>query len=232
MVHNRIYKSSSCVSILSQNNPVQPPDIPFLDMFILIRSVCVGIPYVPWWCRQQSSNYFPILESLTLYTKFGRIMAGVELRSTGRSLFKQIEFYLFHVSTYFLSLLTFIINNQGNFQANSSAHSIYTRNKHHPIHKPNENLYCFILKSTFYAGIKIFNSLSLSLTVNKIEHAKYRAVLRKYWNTSCIYCMMDLFCVKVFCNTVVLNVCSVLQCNFCINLCVYDFSTQNTEPWN
>jgi hypothetical protein len=33
------------------------------------------------------------------------------------------------------------------------------------------------------------NSLARSLTVDKNEQAKYRAVLRKYWNTNRIYCV-------------------------------------------
>jgi len=59
------------------------------------------------------------------------------------------------------------VNNQENFQTNSNAHSITVRNKHH-VHIPNANLSCF-QKSTFFAVIKIFNSLPHSVTCLKNE---------------------------------------------------------------
>ena len=66
------------------------------------------------------------------------------------------------------------------FQTNSSIHNINTRNKHH-LHRANNNPPC-IQKRTFYAGIKIFNSLPLSLTILKNDKVKFRAALRKYLN--------------------------------------------------
>ena len=59
--------------------------------------------------------------------------------------------------------------------------NVNTRNKHH-INIPNANPSCF-QKSTFYAGIKIFNSLPSSLTILKNDKAKFKATLRKYLNT-------------------------------------------------
>ena len=62
---------------------------------------------------------------------------------------------------YILSLMNFIIYNQEKFMHRTCVNFMYTlckqRNKHH-LHRPNANLYCF-QKSTFYAGIKIFNNL-------------------------------------------------------------------------
>jgi hypothetical protein len=66
-------------------------------------------------------------------------------------------------------LINFNINNQENFQTNSSTHNINTRNKHH-LHRQNANLSC--QKSTFYVGINIFNSLPISLTIFKNDKAK------------------------------------------------------------
>jgi len=37
--------------------------------------------------------------------------------------------------------MSFIINNQENFQMDTSVHSINTRNKHH-LHRPSANLTC------------------------------------------------------------------------------------------
>jgi len=42
-------------------------------------------------------------------------------------------------------------------------------------------------KSTFYTGIKIFNSLPRNLTILKNEKAKFKAALRKYLNTHSFY---------------------------------------------
>ena len=81
--------------------------------------------------------------------------------------------------------MNFILNNKEHFQTNSSIHSIDTSNKHH-LHRPNANLSCF-QKSTFYAGIRIFNRLPLSLISLKNEKTKFKVALRKYLNTHCFY---------------------------------------------
>jgi len=96
-------------------------------------------------------------------------MAGAQLRTSCRSLFKQLEI-LPVPCQYILSLMNFIINNQENFQTNSSIHSINTGNKQH-LHKPDANL-SYFQKSTCFAGIKIFNSLQPSVTILKSDMAK------------------------------------------------------------
>jgi len=50
--------------------------------------------------------------------------------------------------------MNFIINNQEDFQTNSSIHNYITRNKHHFIDQMPT--YSF-QKGTFHAGIKIFH---------------------------------------------------------------------------
>jgi len=59
--------------------------------------------------------------------------------------------------------MNFIINNKEFLQTVLSMHNINTRHKHY-LHRPNANLSCF-KKSTFYAGIKIFNTLPPSVTI-------------------------------------------------------------------
>ena len=71
--------------------------------------------------------------------------------------------------------MNFIINNQEFFQKNSSILNINARNKHH-LHRPNANLSCF-QKSTFYASIKISNSLTPTVTILKNDDAKFKAPL-------------------------------------------------------
>jgi len=95
--------------------------------------------------------------------KIIRIMVGSQPRTLHRSLFQQSK--ILPVPTlYILPFMNIIINNQGNFQKNSSIHnSNNTRNKHH-LHRPNGKLSCF-QKSTLYAGINICNILLASLTL-------------------------------------------------------------------
>jgi len=83
-------------------------------------------------------------------------VAGAKPRTLCRSLFKQLEI-LPVPSQDVLSLMTFLISNQGNFEANSSMHNINARNNNH-LHRPNASLSCFH-RSTFYACIKNFNWL-------------------------------------------------------------------------
>jgi len=58
--------------------------------------------------------------------------------------------------------MDFTLNIEENFQTSSFVHSINTRNQHH-LHRPYANSSC-IHKSTFCAGIRIFNSLPCRLT--------------------------------------------------------------------
>jgi hypothetical protein len=77
----------------------------------------------------------------SLQNKIIRIMVGAHPRTPCRSLFKKPEI-LPVPCQYIFSLMNFFVNNQENFQANSSVHSINTRNKHH-LHRPIANLSCF-----------------------------------------------------------------------------------------
>jgi hypothetical protein len=77
----------------------------------------------------------------TLQKKIIRIMVGAHPRTPCRSLFKKQEILPFPCQ-YISSLMNFLVNNQENFQTNSSIHSINTRNKHH-LHRPIANLSCF-----------------------------------------------------------------------------------------
>jgi hypothetical protein len=86
---------------------------------------------------------------------------------------------------YIFSFMNFFVNNQKNFQTNSSVHSINTRNKHH-LHPPIANLSCF-QKSAFYSSIRIFNNLPYSVTNLKNEKAQFKVALRRYLNAHSIY---------------------------------------------
>jgi hypothetical protein len=118
-------------------------------------------------------------------------MADAQSRTSCRSPFKQIEI-LPVLCPYIVLLMNFITNNRENFQTNSAIHSINRRNKKLHLQRPNANLSCF-QKSTFYAGIKIFNSLPHSLTVLKNEKAKSKLALRKYLYTHSFYSIDEFF---------------------------------------
>jgi hypothetical protein len=64
----------------------------------------------------------------TLQKKIVRLMAGVKLRNSCRSLFKRLEILTLPCEYIFL-LMNFIVNNQEHFQINAVVHGVNTRNK-------------------------------------------------------------------------------------------------------
>jgi len=101
-------------------------------------------------------------------------MADAQPSTSCRSLSKQLQ-TLPVPCQYILSLMNFIINNQENLQTNLCTHNTNTRNKYH-LDRPKAKLFCF-QKITFYAAIKIFNSLPCSLTILKKGDAKFKVAL-------------------------------------------------------
>jgi len=81
--------------------------------------------------------------------------------------------------------MNFIINNQENLKTNLSTHNTNMRNKYH-LDRPKAKLSCF-QKSTYYTGIKIFNSLPCRLTIIKKGEAKFKVAVLKYLNTHSFY---------------------------------------------
>ena len=116
-----------------------------------------------------------------------------------------------------------IINNQETFKWNSSIHNINTRNKHH-LHAPDAKLSCF-QKSTFYSGIKIFNSLWSRVSFLKNDKVKFKAASIKYLRTQSFYSVDEIFlCVKIIYNIFV-------KCfwYFTPYICVCVFMTSSTS---
>jgi hypothetical protein len=125
-----------------------------------------------------------VMKIFTLQKKIIRIMIGTHPRTSCRRLFKKLDI-LPVPSQYIYSLMSFFVNNQENFQTNSSIPNINTRNKHH-LHRPTANLSCF-QKNACYSGIRIINSLPRSITNLKNEKAKFKATLKKYLNAHSFY---------------------------------------------
>jgi len=129
-------------------------------------------------------------KTCTLQEKIFRLKASTQPSNSCRSLFKQLEILCVSCQD-IRSLMNFIITNQEIFQTILSTHNINTRNKHH-LHSPNGNLSC-LRKSTFYAGMKIFNSLPPNVTILRNDTAKFKVGFRKYLHTHFFY-SVDEFC--------------------------------------
>ena len=69
--------------------------------------------------------------------------------------------------------------------------SINISNRHH-LHGKNTKIYHF-QKSTFYAEIKIFNSLPPNVTIFTNDKAKFKAAARKCLKTHSYYSVHDFF---------------------------------------
>jgi IS1 family transposase len=120
----------------------------------------------------------------TLQKKIIRIIVGAHPRTSCRILFRKLE--ILHVPCqYIFSLMNFLVDNQENFQTNSSIHSINTSNKQH-LHRPIASLSC-PQKSTFYSSIRIFNILPCNIKNLKDEKAQFKAALRRYLNAHSFY---------------------------------------------
>jgi hypothetical protein len=141
--------------------------------------------WIIFWGNSSNSGNISVLPK-----KVTRIMAGAQLRTSCRSLFKQLMIPPLPCQ-YILTLMNFTITDQENLQTNSSIHNINTRNKHH-LHSPNANPSCF-QKNTIYAGIKIFNSWRPSLSKIKNDKAKFIEAIRKYLITHPFYSADELF---------------------------------------
>jgi hypothetical protein len=122
----------------------------------------------------------------------GELLSLLTPRTTSRSLFKPLEI-LPALCQCILPLMSFIINNQEIFQTNLSVHNINTRNKHH-LHRPYAHVSCF-KKSTFYAGIKIFNRLPPRVTILKNDKAKFKAAVRNYLHAPSVKTDLNLHCI-------------------------------------
>jgi hypothetical protein len=87
--------------------------------------------------------------------------------------------------------MSFLIGNHETFQTNSSVHNINTRNNHH-LHRPVANLSCFQIGAS-YSWIRIFNSLSRSITNLKNEKTQFKEALNKFLNAHSFYSVDELF---------------------------------------
>jgi hypothetical protein len=114
----------------------------------------------------------------TLQKRVVRIIAGVKSRTSCRNLFLSLE-SLPLPCEYIFTLMNLVVNNQEHFQTNSAVHSVNTRNRDH-LHWPIANL-------SYYAGIKILNSLPSNPRSLMNKQTQFKVALKSYLNTDSFY---------------------------------------------
>jgi superoxide dismutase len=82
------------------------------------------------------------------------------------------------VSEFKLSLLPFAVDNMEKFQTNSDIHNIHTRHKHY-LHQLSTNLTSY-QKRAYYAGMKLFNTLSDSIKSLNHDIKVFKPALKDY----------------------------------------------------
>jgi hypothetical protein len=104
-------------------------------------------------------------------------MLGLGPRCSYRSWFEKLDI-LPVTCLYIYSLMSFVVDNQDLFQANSSVTCIKTRQRDQ-LHKPYVALSC-IQKGVTFSFIKIFNALPQSLVKLKTEKLRFKNALRRF----------------------------------------------------
>jgi hypothetical protein len=107
-------------------------------------------------------------------------MLGLWPRYSCRSWFKKLDI-LPVTCLYSYLLISFVVDNQGLFQVNSSAPCIKTR-QNYQLDKQFVALFC-IQKGVRYSSIWIFNALRVSLVELKTDKSRFKNVLQGF---SCI----------------------------------------------
>jgi hypothetical protein len=149
-----------------------------LNLFCLL-SLLNEAGIIFWGYSSDSKKVF------LLQKKVVRLMMGVKSHNSYTGLFKRIEILTLPCE-YIFSLINFITSKEEHFQTNADIHSVNTRHKNY-LHKPPANLSCF-QKSTYYAGIKIFNNLPSALKILMHEKARFKIALKLYLNTHILLC--------------------------------------------
>jgi hypothetical protein len=117
-------------------------------------------------------------------------MLGLGPRCSWRSWFQKLDI-LPVTCLYIYSLMSFVVNNQDLFQANSSAHCIKTR-QNDQLHKPSVALSC-IQKGVRYSSTKSFNELPVSLVKLKTGKSRFKNALMRFLMYHSFYTLEEFF---------------------------------------
>jgi hypothetical protein len=154
-----------------------------IDALLCIHSFCNII-----WNHFLGGNSTAADRAFILQKRIIRIMAGVGSRSSCRSLFKKLAI-LPVPCQYIFSLMMIVVDNQENFQTNSSIHGVDTRNKTQ-LHRPIVNLSCF-QKGVSYVGVKIFNILPSSISNLRNDKLHFKVALKRYLMDHSFYSLAE-----------------------------------------
>jgi hypothetical protein len=105
-----------------------------------------------------------------------RVITDSRSPDSCRELFKKLKILPLQ-SQYIFSLLLFMAKNREQFKSNSQIHSINTRQNNNNLHYPTCNLTAF-QKGTYYLGIKVFNSLPLSIKNIVYDRKQFKFALK------------------------------------------------------
>jgi hypothetical protein len=126
----------------------------------------------------------------TLQKRTIRIIAGVKSSNSCRNLFMRLEILPLPCK-YILTLMNLVVNNQEHFQQNTvltlGIGTIFIDQL------PTSHVF---KKSTYYAGIKIFNSLPPNLRSLMNKQTQFKAALKRYLNTHPFYSVEEFLMFK------------------------------------
>jgi hypothetical protein len=115
---------------------------------------------------------------------------GMGFRDSCRELFKGLK-NLTLSSQYILSLLMFVIRNNGHFAPDSVYHNINTRQKN-DLHLLHVSLTMY-QKGVLYSGIKVFNALPTTIKDISRNPPKFKVTVNRYLLSHSFYSVDEFF---------------------------------------
>src|SRR5215469_3167191 len=175
-LHSACYVIRLLKSIISTNN--------LRTVYFAYAHSIITYGIVFWGNSPYSNNIFKLQKRII------RIIMKVDNRVSCRDLFKKLNILPLH-SQYILSLLLFVVKNMDIFTINSDVHSINTRHRS-DLHPPLVKLTKY-KKGVHYSGIKIFNSLPLSIKKLAWDVKKFKVTLKRFLLTGLFYTPEEYF---------------------------------------
>jgi hypothetical protein len=119
-----------------------------------------------------------------------RTLMGCGYRDSCRGLFRELKI-LTLTSQYILSVLLFVVQNEGHFATNNAYHEFNTRRKK-DLHLPHTSLTMY-QRGVFYSGVKLFNSLPATIKDTSSNPTKFKAALKLYLLTHSFYDLEEFY---------------------------------------
>jgi hypothetical protein len=138
-----------------------------------------------FWGNSSHSNLIFRLQKKSI-----RIIKGITSRGSCRKHFKELKILTLK-SQYIYSLPLFVVNNRPHFEANSTIHSVNTRTEkdsHYPLFQLTVSQ-----KGTYYARIKVFNSLPAVIKELSHKIEQFKIVLKNFLLLHSFYTLNEYF---------------------------------------